>query len=451
MKRNQYDLIVVGAGIAGLAIGEIFARSGFKVALIEKNERICTEASGIHHEWFHFGSLYSIFPTNQFLRTMVGSIDDILLYYRDFDGMNLRVDAQGKLITINKNGKWFREDSIDYIVNTINDPDFTPSNNDSVQDKVKKIFFKWTWDKNIKQFIARHNRYQKYDWRRGCASHYIPKAGLLDYSRNSVHKAEVPDARLDTNTHIEVKSYDRPMNAYGIISDLTRSYISYGGHIFTNSSFNHYVQGPKRSKIYLNNDTELEAKFLILALGQNLERFAKGKIGVKAVASPLLVAYPHVCDVNFVRLTPFINKTINHLTHEINGRRYSLIGGGYFAKADSDKEKENARNALINRARKVFPKLADAKVFESYFGYKVEVSTSYSKRNYLYHIERIDDRVFIVVPGKFSLAFSLAVNTFHRLIGHYPNAYVVYDNNIDVTEWLCLMKHKNIVSDLVAD
>jgi len=32
----------------------------------------------------------------------------------------------------------------------------------------------------------------------------------------------------------------------------------------------------------------------------------------------------------------------------------------------------------------------------------------------------VDDNIYAVVPGKFSLAFSLAVNTFKRLTGEMP-------------------------------
>jgi glycerol-3-phosphate dehydrogenase len=63
VSNPVYDLAVVGGGIAGLAITEIFARSGRSVVLIERNDCLCGEASAAHHGWFHFGSLYSIFSS----------------------------------------------------------------------------------------------------------------------------------------------------------------------------------------------------------------------------------------------------------------------------------------------------------------------------------------------------------------------------------------------------
>ena len=78
-KIIMYDYAIVGGGIAGLASAEIFARSGFKVILLEKNSKICSESSGTHHEWFHFGSLYTLFQNKNFLKVLVGGIDDLLL------------------------------------------------------------------------------------------------------------------------------------------------------------------------------------------------------------------------------------------------------------------------------------------------------------------------------------------------------------------------------------
>ena len=54
-NSNNFDLIVVGGGIAGLASAEIFSRSGWNVLLIEKESLLCQEASANQHGWFHFG------------------------------------------------------------------------------------------------------------------------------------------------------------------------------------------------------------------------------------------------------------------------------------------------------------------------------------------------------------------------------------------------------------
>ena len=61
MHKKECEVLVVGGGIAGVAITEILSRSGHKAILIEEKDKLCEEASGSHHGWFHFGSLYSIF------------------------------------------------------------------------------------------------------------------------------------------------------------------------------------------------------------------------------------------------------------------------------------------------------------------------------------------------------------------------------------------------------
>ena len=42
------------------------------------------------------------------------------------------------------------------------------------------------------------------------------------------------------------------------------------------------------------------------------------------------------------------------------------------------------------------------------------------ERNYQYVIREVDENVHAVIPGKFSLSFSLAVNAFKRLTGQEP-------------------------------
>jgi hypothetical protein len=448
MKR--FDISIVGGGVAGLATAEIFARSGFSVCLIEKNEKLCMEASGMHHEWFHFGSLYSIFPSNQFLRTMVGGIDDLLLYYRDFEGMNLRIEAKGKIITVENKNAWIRQDNLEYIITTPQNRDFSLNNYESLKELPYKLFMKYSWNKAIKQFVSRHNRFYQYDWRKGCASHYIPRAGWMDYSREHILDFNNDDINLDSETHYTMKSYDSPMTAKHILVDLTRSFISYGGEIRTSSPVMDVSKKSEELTLdFGGKHDSILSKKVIFAAGKGITKFLKGDFKVKTVLSPLLVAYPKICSKNIVRLTPFIEKTINHLKHFVEGNEYSLIGGGYFAPENDELAIKEAGEKLKSRALKVFPKLKDAKLFEIYYGSKTEIISLKTKRNYLYHIMELEKNMYSIVPGKFSLAFSLAVNTYLKITGHYPNTYVSYDSKIDVSQYLGFMKHKSMVENVI--
>jgi hypothetical protein len=155
----------------------------------------------------------------------------------------------------------------------------------------------------------------------------------------------------------------------------------------------------------------------VVAAGKWLGRFLPQSENVKVVASPLLIVYPAVTDHNFVRMTPFVEKSLNHLHHEIDGRVYSVIGGGYWADPDDPAAVERATTKLIEMARRVFPRFAEADIVETYQGYKTEIVAKSGERNYQYFIRDVGDGVHIVVPGKFSLGFSLAVNTYQRIVG----------------------------------
>ena len=447
--KTDYDMVVVGGGIAGLCIAELFSRSGWKVALLEKNAGICMEASGAHHGWFHFGSLYSIFPNNQFMRTLVGGIDDLIEYYSGFPGMNVRVSEDGKLIVPQVDGAWIRDDPIQYIVAARNDRDFNLHVYDGLANYLRKMFFTLTWDLAIKQFISRHQRFHKFDWRSGPASKNIPKAGWMDYSRDVIFKPEGMDCELDPDTHFRVSGFDRPMIPQNIIGDLLKSFIGAGGTFMPDCEyFSYWRQGSVN--IVRTRDHEFIAKHLVLASGRELKDHLVGKANVNIVVSPLLVAYPAVCNMNFVRLTPFVSKTVNHIRHYANGEAYSVIGGGYFAPPDDESAIAMAKEDMVATAEKVFPALAQAEFKEVYISYKTEMHGEIGERNYQYLMKRLDENVFAVVPGKFSLGFSLAVNLYKKLVNKPPEGLVKLNQDIDRSKLFCGMRHQRMILDAMA-
>jgi glycine/D-amino acid oxidase-like deaminating enzyme len=442
MVMKQFEIVIIGGGIAGLATAEIFARCGFKTLLVEKNAKLCTESSGLHHEWFHFGSLYSIFPRNHFLRFMVKGIEDLLFYYSDFDGMNLSVrDTDGQLLTIDNDGGWIRKDNLQYLITDTKHTDFHLQFNRGIY---QKIFMKISWYYAVKQFIARHNRFYQCDWRKGNASSYIPRFGWWDYSEDRLADFQSDEINLNFAHHTIMQSYDSIMNAYQIISELTKSFLSNGGDILTDTCFENYQTLSNAILINLNNQS-VKTRKLILATGKHLHQFIRQPLKVKTVLSPLLVAYPAVCSMNFVRLTPFVSSTINHLKHTIDGIDYSLIGSGIFIPENNEQSIINTQQNLLKNAKSVFPALNQAQLTTIYFGYKTELTDSVINRNYSYQIKEIEPDMFVILPGKFSLAFSLAINTFKQVVGHFPNPHLHYDKNLNVGNLIGLTKHKAIV------
>lgn len=451
MKQDLpgYDCAVVGGGIAGLAVAEIFARCGRSVVLIERNEKLCQEASAEQHGWFHFGSLYSIFPQNQFLRTMIGGVEDLLDYYADFQGMNIAITSEGRLAFPQGAGCWFRNEPIEYIVCARNHPDFDMRSIHGLGEYGRKLFFLLTWELAIKQFISRHQRFHNHNWHgKVPASQWIPRAGWADYSREVITKPRNTDIRLDPDTHFRIVGFDRPMQAPAMVSDLLRSLIGAGGKVMTGTEVER-LEKVEQGTLVHTNAGKVHAHTVVIAAGRWLGGFLGRSTRVKVVASPMLVAYPAVSEVNFVRMTPFVAKSVNHLHHRVEGSSYSLIGGGYFADPDNLEEVRKARGLLLDMARAVFPGLDRANVVETYFGYKTEIAVSSGERNYQYFIREVDRGVYAVIPGKFSLAFSLAVNAFKRITGEEPTAKLRLSDDESTKLLVGPTRHGGVVLDAI--
>ena len=285
---------------------------------------------------------------------------------------------------------------------------------------LRKLFFIGTWELAIKQFISRHTRFHQFDWRKQGASSYIPKAGWWNYSRHYIKKPSLEAINLDIDTHFSIEGYDRTMNSKNIFRDLLRSFYFNGGESLMGARVSGSPKKKNEGWKISAGGKDLIGEKIIYASGRGLEDIRNDKTAVKVVASPLLVVYPALSEQCYVRMTPFYDKTVNHLSHSFKGDNYSLIGGGYFADPNSTDSMDDAVTKLKAMAKKVFPNLKDSTIVESYFSYKTEYVPKFGERNYKYKLQELDDGLYSVIPGKYSLAFSLAAHTFTRLTGKNP-------------------------------
>ena len=49
MTNANFDWIIVGAGAAGISIAEMLSRLGFKILLVEKNDKLAGETTRVFH------------------------------------------------------------------------------------------------------------------------------------------------------------------------------------------------------------------------------------------------------------------------------------------------------------------------------------------------------------------------------------------------------------------
>lgn len=408
---KKYDATIIGGGIAGICIAEMFSRDNLKVLLIEKNKNLISEASTSQHGWFHFGSLYAILENNQTLKNMLSNLVNITKYYSHFKNMNLTFSK--KKFRFKKKRGWFNDDKINYYVASRNDKDLKNRN------FIKYLKNIYDWEKKIKLFVARHKIFEsKLDIKD--FTEKIASASYKDYSKKYITKPDLKKINLNPNTHFKISGLDRTLNTEVIVRGLIQSYLSNNGEIKLKTNFKKYSL-EKNTIHILTSAGKFQSKYLINASGKNITLIIKNK-NIKNFVSPIGSFYPALCNENFVRLSPKKVETLNHLIHYHNNKKYSVISS-----ALSFPYKKNLKNENIGKKqfesilKKNFKDYSKVKYKKIYNGIKTEFIDK-SSRNYNYKIicDEKNKGVYTVIPGKFTLSFSLAVELYKLIFKKAP-------------------------------
>jgi len=387
---KTYEWAVVGSGIAGVTIAEILTRQGHSVILVEKNDTLASETTREFHEWLHTGALYTLVPDRlKTLRFILGAIDDLLEFYASYDRMNLLPTVSGLKVKTDKAG-WFNAEYIHF----------------KYRVKGRKITFPWLY--GIARSIFLVERIHKHDWLRR-------RGGELDHfkmGRSSRIRSLIKELLLSKEKFKEVKTPDFTINSRAVLKDMIATAMNNGLEVSLSNEVTR-VDDREAIKILSGTKEDIRTENVAICNGTGVEKFSEVK--VKTSYAPIaVVSGISKHSKSFVELDYFTKNCINLLTKE---NSFGLAGGISL----SDKSQcDKYLDYVVNKHKELD---SGIKELSRYTGVKTEITFKNQPRGYLYHIVNSDDGVWTIVPGKFTLAFSLAPEFYRRVYKQNPKKY----------------------------
>ena len=406
---KNYEWIIVGGGIAGISIAEILTRQGHSVALVEKNTKLASGATKEFHEWIHTGSLYTLVKDQmKTLKYILGSLDDLLEFYSSFKNMNIEPSTSGLKIQENKNG-WFNNNFINF----------------KYRLKNRKLFFNWIF--SVSRSIALINGIKKHDWLRR-------RAGIIESVKSEYYIPIIKNffkLLFFKEKFYKIKSTDFTTNSRLLIKDLLYNALNNGLDLLTENELIKIEHEEKNIIAHCSKD-KIVGKNIVLCIGDAVEKFTNLKIKKSLAPIAIVKNIPNSTE-SFVELDLFKKNCINILTKETS---YGMIGG---ISLENENEVEKYFDYMINEHKKISKDLV---VLKKYVGIKNELISKNENRSYIYHINKIKNNLWTVIPGKFSLAFSIAPEFYRLAYKKNPKKHFevrVNNNNfndmIDETYW----------------
>ncbi len=384
----RYEWAVVGGGVAGIVVTEILAREGHSVVLIEQRDKLAGETTGLFHEWIHTGCLYTLAPNHlHTLKFLLGAVDDLLEYYGAFERMNIVPTEAG--LRLKEGPGWFAPNYIHF------------------KYRVRKANLPWLMvvsrSMHLIQLIKNH------DWLRRRAGE-LYEMSLGEHLRAALRK--VLEISTSHERFLDVETSDFTTNSRLLLKDLVATALHNGAEL---SLANPVLKIEHRDshKAVVTEKGTIEVDRVAICAGKNIPRFMDVKI--KTTIAPIAVVQGlDPSTKSFVELDYVTKNCINLLTKPDG---VGLIGG---ISVDSEDKAAKYLEYVIGQHRKRTPGI---EIVGRYNGLKNEITFRNQDRNYLYHIVPTEPDIWGVVPGKFTLGFSLAVEFYRRVYHRNPRKF----------------------------
>ena len=386
-KIAEFDWIIVGGGVSGIAIAEMLSREGKAVLLLEKNDSLASETSKDFHEWVHSGALYTLAPDNLLtLRYLLGATDDMVEFYSSYPDMNLLPTEKGIEV---KNQGWFNKGRIEF--------------------RYRPHKFNPVWLSMVSRSAGLIDLISNHDWlRRRAGSEYGNSKVKISLSFNRI--LEQIKNRED---FYKITSPDFTMNSRKLLSDLLSAAISMGAEVKTHAKVDSIIQ--KNGFVEIGVEGQVfKAENVVITSPDAISEFVEIPISEGFAPMAIVEGVPDE-ESSFVELDYYVNRCIN-LLKKNNG-----IGQAGGITLNKESKVKSYLEYVISEHIKRNPSI---KLVDTYVGIKKELVQKKEERNYLYHINQNTQNIWSVVLGKFTLAFSMAPEFYRRVYHENPTKVI---------------------------
>jgi len=297
--------------------------------------------------------------------------------------------------------------------------------------KNRKIMLPWII--GVARSIYLIEKIHQHDWLRRRAGELEPfKIGRLKRIISIIK-----NILISKDIFMDVTTPDLTINSRLLLRDMVATAVKNGLDISLNNEVKR-IDKNNNIKSVIGNKETIYAENVAICNGSGIKKFTDVKTKLSYAPISVVDGISEGSD-SFVELDFFPQNCINLLTKK---KGIGLAGGiSMFDKSKCDDylDRVISKHKLYNN---------NINEIYRYVGLKTEITFKNEPRGYLYNIVKTDDKIWAIVPGKFTLAFSMAPEFYRRIYNRNPRKYfktITCDNkkyNVSNTVWEDMLNNK---------
>ena len=357
---------VLGSGIAGLSLGEILSRNGYRITLVDSATTRGGDASRCTQNWLHTGWLYSVLPNGAAMLDCHRALRSFrALYERVVPAEVLNLDvAAGNIGYPESTSGWFAPERVLYLYALAT----------AELSHAERV----AWQKRLNTLAFPRLEALGYD---------TTPLGVLPPALRELLDRWEGDARGHARYAV-VRSTDAQINTRRVLDTLL-SLLGADTEVVRGADCSLEARGG-RSVVRVNGE-RYAPDLVVIATGKNTP-VQLGELGFdalarrfKSISSPIVVLNRALELPNFIRFTPRLPRTVNHIKYEVRGvGPRSTLGSYDYYPSHEVPDISPFANRVCKRLG-----VSSAEVASVYYGTKTEL-TGDAERRYNHALKRVN-------------------------------------------------------------